>query len=46
MIALAPHGTGVETRDFKDVSVANIDAQIRQRLTWQGTKVDLTSWTL
>ena len=24
---------GVETRDFKDVSVANIDAQIRQRLT-------------
>jgi len=32
---------GVETRDFKDVSVANIDAQIRQRLTWQGTKVDL-----
>jgi predicted Zn-dependent protease len=32
---------GVETRDFKDVSVASIDAQIRQRLTWQGTKVDL-----
>ncbi len=32
---------GVETRDFKDVSVADIDAQIRQRLTWQGTKVDL-----
>ena len=32
---------GVETHDFKDVSVADIDAQIRQRLTWQGTKVDL-----
>jgi predicted Zn-dependent protease len=32
---------GVETRDFTDVSVADIDAQIRQRLTWQGTRVDL-----
>ena len=32
---------GVETRDFTDVSVADIDAQIRQRLQWQGTKVDL-----
>jgi len=32
---------GVETRDFKDVSVASIDAQIRQRLAWQGRKVDL-----
>jgi predicted Zn-dependent protease len=32
---------GVETHDFTDVSVADIDAQIRQRLTWQGTKVDL-----
>ena len=32
---------GVETRDFKDVSVESIDADIRQRLTWQGTKVDL-----
>ncbi len=32
---------GVETRDFKDVSVADIDAQIRQRLTWQATSVDL-----
>ncbi len=32
---------GVETRDFKDVSVASIDAHIRQRLTWQGTKVDM-----
>ena len=33
--------SGVETRDFKDVSVASIDAQIRQRLTWQANKVDL-----
>ena len=32
---------GVETRDFKDVSVTDIDKQIRQRLEWQGTKVDL-----
>ena len=32
---------GVETHDFKDVSVTAIDAQIRQRLTWQGNKVDL-----
>ena len=32
---------GVETRDFKDVSVASIDAQIRQRLEWQSRKVDL-----
>ena len=32
---------GVETRDFKDVSVASIDEQIRQRLTWQATTVDL-----
>jgi predicted Zn-dependent protease len=32
---------GVETRDFKDVSVASIDANIRQRLEWQGRKVDL-----
>ena len=32
---------GVETHDFTDVSVADIDAQIRQRLHWQGTKVDL-----
>ncbi len=32
---------GVETRDFKDVSVASIDAHIRQRLTWQGRHVDL-----
>ncbi len=32
---------GVETRDFKDVSVASIDANIRQGLEWQGRKVDL-----
>lgn len=32
---------GVETHDFKDVSVAKIDANIRQRLTWQEKKVDL-----
>ena len=32
---------GVETHDFTDVSVADIDAQIRQRLNWQGNKVDL-----
>ncbi len=32
---------GVETRDFKDVSVADIDAQVRQRLNWQANKVDL-----
>ena len=32
---------GVETHDFTDVSVADLDAQIRQRLNWQGTKVDL-----
>ena len=32
---------GVETRDFEDVSVASIDANIRQRLEWQGRKVDL-----
>ncbi len=32
---------GVETHDFTDVSVADIDTQIRERLNWQGTKVDL-----
>jgi predicted Zn-dependent protease len=32
---------GVETHDFTDVSVSDIDAQIRERLNWQGTKVDL-----
>ena len=32
---------GVETHDFKDVSVATIDATIRQRLAWQEKKIDL-----
>lgn len=32
---------GVETHDFKDVSVATIDAAIRQRLAWQAKKIDL-----
>ena len=32
---------GVETHDFRDVSVANIDSSIRQRLTWQEKKIDL-----
>jgi predicted Zn-dependent protease len=32
---------GVETHDFKDVSVATIDANIRQRLAWQEKKIDL-----
>lgn len=32
---------GVETRDFKDVSVTNLDSQIRQRLEWQSRKLDL-----
>ena len=33
--------SGIETRDFSNVSVAAIDADIRQRLNWQATKVDL-----
>jgi predicted Zn-dependent protease len=32
---------GVETHDFSDVSVASIDKDIRQRLTWQERKVEL-----
>jgi len=32
---------GVETHDFKNVSVAKIDANIRQRLAWQAKKIDL-----
>jgi len=32
---------GIETHDFKDVSVAKIDASIRQRLEWQAKKIDL-----
>jgi predicted Zn-dependent protease len=32
---------GVETHDFKDVSVSAIDANIRQRLEWQAKKIDI-----
>jgi predicted Zn-dependent protease len=32
---------GIETHDFKNVSVAKIDANIRQRLEWQANKIDL-----
>ena len=32
---------GVETHDFSNVSIASIDAAIRQRLKWQEKKVDL-----
>jgi predicted Zn-dependent protease len=32
---------GVETHDFKDVSVSAIDANIRQRLNWQEKKIDI-----
>jgi predicted Zn-dependent protease len=32
---------GVETFDFSNVSVEKIDRNIRQRLEWQGRKVDL-----
>ena len=32
---------GVETHDFKNVSVAKIDANIRQRLEWQAKKVEI-----
>ena len=32
---------GVETHDFADVSVANIDKDVRQRLDWQERKVEL-----
>jgi Predicted Zn-dependent proteases and their inactivated homologs len=33
--------SGVETHDFKDVSIERIDREIRQRLNWQERKVDL-----
>jgi len=33
--------SGIETRDFSNVSVPRIDADIRERLNWQATKVDL-----
>jgi predicted Zn-dependent protease len=32
---------GIETHDFSNVSVANIDKNIRQRLEWQEKKIDL-----
>jgi len=32
---------GIETHDFKNVSVEQIDKNIRQRLAWQEKKVDL-----
>jgi predicted Zn-dependent protease len=32
---------GIETHDFSNVSVANIDKNIRQRLAWQEKKIDL-----
>lgn len=32
---------GIETHDFSNVSVAQIDKNIRQRLEWQGKKIDL-----
>lgn len=32
---------GIETHDFSNVSIANIDKAIRQRLEWQAKKVDL-----
>ncbi len=32
---------GVATRDFSNVSIAAVDAGIRQRLDWQGRKIDL-----
>ena len=32
---------GVETHDFKDVSVAKIEERIKERLNWQARKVDL-----
>ena len=32
---------GVETHDFKDISISKIDKNIRQRLSWQEKKIDL-----
>ena len=32
---------GVATRDFSNVSIAKIDANIRKRLEWQSKKIDL-----
>ncbi|CAB5065976.1 MAG: hypothetical protein F2943_04885 [Actinobacteria bacterium] len=32
---------GIATRDFSNVKIANIDANIRERLNWQAKKIDL-----
>jgi predicted Zn-dependent protease len=32
---------GVETHDFKDISISKINKNIRQRLSWQEKKIDL-----
>ncbi len=32
---------GVATRDFSNVNIPTIDKKIRERLTWQGKKIDL-----
>ncbi|NDF11127.1 MAG: hypothetical protein EB046_04830, partial [Actinobacteria bacterium] len=32
---------GVATKDFSNVSIANVDKNIRQRLEWQGKKLDI-----
>lgn len=34
---------GVETHDFKDVSIPKIDGAIRERLAWQAKRIDLTA---
>jgi len=37
---------GVETHDFKDISISKIDKNIRQRLSWQEKKIVFTCGTL
>ena len=32
---------GRATRDFTDLSIESVDAEIRQRLDWQGVKIDI-----
>ncbi len=32
---------GIATRDFSNVNIPTIDKKIRERLTWQGKKIDL-----
>lgn len=32
---------GVATRDFSNVSIANVDANIRKRLQWQANKIEI-----